>query len=104
MSGITINSGVTLNSGITFVRGPNSITIPLNSDGGISGWGAGNNAASIPYSATIIAEYPVGSIIRFQDNTTSTITQWDPYGPNYIDIVWTGSKINPFPITLIQVL
>ena len=102
MSGIQI-SGAIFTGGSTIRRGPNSLVIPLNNTGGINGWGAGNDSASIPYSATIIAEYPVGSIIRFQDNTTSTITQWDPYGPNYIDIFWTGSKINPFPITLIQV-
>ena len=102
MSGITINNGVTLGVGITFNRGPSSLTIADDGAGGLVGWSS--TSASIPYSATIIAEYPVGSTIRFQDNTTATITQWDDYGPTYIDIFWNTSKSGTiFPITLTQV-
>jgi hypothetical protein len=43
----------------------------------------------------------VGSTITFQDSTTATITQWDDYGPTYIDIFWDTPKVGTiFPITL----
>lgn len=75
------------------------LTIATNDGGGLTGWAA--NSASIPYSATVIAAYPIGSTITFQDNTTATITGWDDYGPTYIDIFWNTSKSGTiFPITL----
>ena len=79
--------------------GSGPLIIPTNDGGGLTGWAPG--AAAIPYSATVIAAYPVGSTITFQDNTTATIVQWDPYAPNYIDIFWDNSKTGTiFPITL----
>ena len=96
-----IGSGITIGSGISLVT-PNVLVIPLNSDGGLTGWSP--TSASIPYGATIISQFPVGSIITFQDSTTSTITQIDDYGPTYIDIFWVGNKTgNIFPITLTSV-
>ena len=75
------------------------LIIPLNSDGGLIGWGAG--AASIPWSTTTVATYPVGTSITWYDNTRATIEGWDPYGPNYIDIFWTPTKSGQlFPIVL----
>ena len=92
--GINIGAGVALSGG-----GPEPLVIPLNSDGGTTGWSS--TSASIPYGATIIATYPVGSTITFQDSTTATITQWDDYGPTYIDIFWNTAKVGTiFPITL----
>ena len=92
--GWSIGAGVLLGGSDT---GP--LVIPLNSDGGTVGYSP--QAASIPYSATVIATYPVGSTITFQDNTTATITQWDDYGPTYIDIFWDTPKVGTiFPITL----
>ena len=92
--GWSIGPGVLLGGSYT---GP--LVISLNSDGGTTGWAPG--AASIPYSATVIATYPVGSTITFQDSTTATITQWDDYGPTYIDIFWDTPKTGTiFPITL----
>jgi hypothetical protein len=78
---------------------PPPLVIPTNDLGGLEGWSP--MSASIPYSPTIVATYPVGSTITFQDGSTSTITQWDPYYPNYIDIFWNTSKSGTiFPITL----
>ena len=75
------------------------LVIPLNSDGGVTGWSP--TSASIPYGATIVATYPVGSTITFQDGSTQTIAGWDSYAPNYIDIFWNTSKTGTiFPITL----
>ena len=77
------------------------LIIPDDGGGGLNGWGGGINAASIPYSATIVATYPVGTSITFRDNTRSTISGWDPYAPNYIDIFWVTAKVNPvFPFVL----
>jgi hypothetical protein len=74
-------------------------TIATNIDGLLTGWATGS--ASIPYSATVIAEYPIDSTITFQDGSTAIITFWDPYGPNYIDLFWDNPKTgNIFPITL----
>ena len=92
--GITIGAGITLTGG-----GPEPLVIPLSDSGGVTGWSS--TSAGIPYSATVIGNYPVGSTITFQDNTTATITQWDPYAPNYIDIFWNTPKTGTiFPITL----
>jgi hypothetical protein len=101
MSSITFGAGITVGAGITADTGipVGGLLIPTNDGGGLTGWAPG--AASIPYSATVIAQYPVGSTITFQDGSTSTITQWDDYGPTYIDIFWVGNKTgNIFPITL----
>ena len=95
---LTIGPGIDIGGGIS-VGTSSSLTIATNSDGGLGTWAPG--AASIPYSATVIGDYPVGSTITFQDNTTATITQWDDYGPVYIDIFWDNSKTGTiFPITL----
>ena len=92
--GITIGAGVALTGG-----GPEPLVIPLSDTGGLTGWSP--TAAGIPYSATVIATYPIGSTITFQDGSTSTIAGWDDYGPTYIDIFWVGNKTgNIFPITL----
>ena len=92
--GINIGAGVALSGG-----GPEPLVIPTNDGGGLTGWSS--TSASIPYSATVIAQYPVGSTITFQDSTTATITQWDDYGPTYIDIFWNTPKVGTiFPITL----
>lgn len=95
-------TGTSIVGGITITPPPplpQTLVIPTNDGGGLTGWAPG--AAAIPYSATVIAEYPVGSTITFQDNTTATIVQWDPYAPNYIDIFWNNSKTGIlFPITL----
>jgi hypothetical protein len=92
--GINIGAGVALSGG-----GPEPLVIATNDAGGLTGWSS--TSASIPYSATVIATYPVGSTITFQDNTTATITQWDDYGPTYIDIFWNTPKVGTiFPITL----
>jgi len=97
---VTIGPGWSIGPGV-LLGGPDTgpLVIPLNSDGGTTGWST--QSASIPYSATVIATYPVGSTITFQDNTTATITQWDDYGPTYIDIFWNTPKSGTiFPITL----
>ena len=94
--GIGIGGGIFIGTG-TPPGGP--LVIPTNNFGGLTGWSP--TSASIPYSPTVIATYPVGSTITFQDGSTSTITQWDDYGPTYIDIYWVGSKTGTiFPITL----
>lgn len=102
LPGIQIGGGIDIGSGIfmgTGVPPGGPLVIPTNDGGGLTGWGA--QAASIAYSATVINDYPVGSTITFQDNTTATITQWDDYGPLYIDIFWDTAKTgNIFPITL----
>ena len=92
--GINIGAGVALSGG-----GPEPLVIPFSDTGGLTGWSP--TAAGIPYSATVIATYPIGSTITFQDGSTSTIAGWDDYGPTYIDIFWVGNKTgNIFPITL----
>ena len=95
-SGITIGPGIDIDSS---PPGPPPLFIPLSDTGGVTGWSS--TSAGIPYSATVIATYPVGSTITFQDSTTATITQWDDYGPTYIDIFWNTPKVGTiFPITL----
>ena len=92
--GIEIGAGIALTGG-----GPEPLVIPLSDTGGLTGWSP--TAAGIPYSATVIATYPIGSTITFQDGSTSTIAGWDDYGPTYIDIFWVGNKSGTiFPITL----
>ena len=97
---IVFEGGVDIGGGIHIGIPDPGLIIPLNSDGGTTGWSA--VSASIPYSGTVIAAYPVGSTITFQDSTTSTIDAWDPYpGGGYIDIFWVGNKSGTiFPITL----
>ena len=97
---VTIQNGINIGPGVTLTGGgPAPLVIPLNSDGGTTGWS--QQSASIPYSATVIGNYPVGSTVTFQDNTTATIIQWDPYSPLYIDIFWsTPISGTIFPITL----
>jgi hypothetical protein len=96
-----ITGGLRITGGIKFDSIPPPITliIATNGDGGLGGWSAG--AASISYSNTVIATFPIGSKITFQDNTTATIVGWDPYAPLYIDIFWDTPKTGDlFPITL----
>ena len=95
---VTIGPGWSIGAGWT-LGGSGPLVIPLSDTGGVTGWSS--TSAGIPYSATVIAEYPVGSTITFQDSTTATITQWDDYGPTYIDIFWDTPKVGTiFPITL----
>ena len=95
---VTIGPGWSIGPGWT-LGGSGPLVIPLSDTGGVTGWSS--TSAGIPYSATVIATYPVGSTITFQDNTTATITQWDDYGPTYIDIFWDTPKVGTiFPITL----
>ena len=95
---VSIGPGWTIGAG-WFVGGSGPLVIPLNNTGGTTGWGP--DSASIPYSATVISDYPVGSTITFQDGSTSTIIQWDNYGPTYLDIFWATPKVGTiFPITL----
>ena len=94
--GWSIGPGVSLGTGVSPTP---PLVIPLSDTGGVTGWSS--TSAGIPYSATVIATYPVGSTITFQDSTTATITQWDDYGPTYIDIFWNTPKVGTiFPITL----
>ena len=96
---IVFEGGINIGGGIDVGLPDPGLTIPTNDGGGLTGWAPG--AASIPYSATVIAAYPVGSTITFQDSTTATIVQWDDYGPLYIDIFWNNSKTGTiFPIIL----
>ena len=96
---LTIGPGIDVGGGIHIGLPNPGLTIATNSDGGLGTWAPG--AASIPYSATVIGDYPVGSTITFQDSTTAIIVQWDDYGPLYIDIFWDNSKTGTvFPITL----
>ena len=95
---VTIGPGWSIGAGWT-LGGSGPLVIPLSDTGGVTGWSS--TSAGIPYSATVIATYPVGSTITFQDNTTATITQWDDYGPTYLDIFWDTPKVGTiFPITL----
>ena len=95
-NGINIGPGIDINSS---PPAPPPLVIPVSDTGGVTGWNP--QAAGIPYSPTVIATYPVGSTITFQDSTTATITQWDDYGPTYIDIFWDTPKTGTiFPITL----
>lgn len=73
--------------------------IATNNTDGLTGWDS--QALSVAYSPTLISSYPVGSTITFQDGSTATITQWDDYGPSYIDLFWDTPKTGIlFPITL----
>ena len=96
---LVIGPGIVIGGGITLSKETPTLVIPLSDTGGVIGFSP--TAAGIPYSATVIATYPVGSTITFQDSTTATITQWDDYGPTYIDIFWDTPKVGTiFPITL----
>ena len=97
---ISIGGGISIGGNVKVTLELPSLVIPLNSDGGVTGWSS--TSASIPYGATIIATYPAGtSTITFQDGSTQTIAAWDDYGPTYIDIFWNTPKVGTiFPITL----
>ena len=97
---VSVGAGWSIGAGVKLGGGnPGPLVIPLSDTGGVTGWSS--TSAGIPYSATVIATYPVGSTITFQDSTTATITQWDDYGPTYIDIFWDTPKVGTiFPITL----
>ena len=96
---IVIGGGISIGGGINVTLELPSLVIATNDTGGLTGWAPG--AAGIPYSPTVIATYPIGSTITFQDSTTAIIVQWDDYGPLYIDIFWDNSKTGTvFPITL----
>ena len=76
-----------------------SITIATNDGGGLNGWNS--NALAVAYSPTLISEFPVGSTIVWQDNSTAIIVQYDPYPPHYIDIFWDTPKSGTlFPIVI----
>ena len=101
---LTIGPGIDIGGGIIIgtPSAPNVLVIPLNDAGGLTGWSP--QSASIPYSPTVISQFPIGSTITFQDNTTATIGFWDDYGPIYIDIFWDTPKTGDlFPITLTSV-
>lgn len=73
--------------------------IATNDTGGLTGWGS--QALAVTYSSTLISTYPVGSTITWQDGSIATITGYDPYAPNYIDIFWDTPKTGTlFPITI----
>jgi hypothetical protein len=75
------------------------LVIPTNNTGGLGGYSS--QALSIAYDPDVISTYPVGSTITWQDGTTATITQWDDYGPSYIDLFWDTPKTGTlFPITI----
>jgi hypothetical protein len=75
------------------------LVIATNDQGGLGGYSS--QALSIAYDPDVISDYPVGSTITWQDGTTATITQWDDYGPTYIDLFWDTPKTGTlFPITL----
>ena len=94
-------TGLELLGGMTIIPPRPSLTIATNDSGGLTGWNS--NALSIAYDPTVISTYPVGSTITFQDGSTATITQWDDYGPIYIDLFWDTPKTGTiFPITLQQ--
>ena len=98
---ISIGGGISIGGNVRVTLELPSLVIPLNSDGGVTGWSS--TSASIPYGATIIATYPAGSsTITFQDGSTQTIAAWDPYPEGgYIDIFWNTPKVGTiFPITL----
>ena len=96
---LIIGTGITIGGGITVSKSSLTLVIPLSDTGGVTGWST--TSAGIPYSATVIANFPVGSTITFQNGTTSTISGWDDYGPTYIDIFWVTPKTGTiFPITL----
>ena len=95
---VTIGPGWTIGAG-WFIGGSGPLTIATNDQGGLTGWSP--QSLAISYSPTVISDYPVGSTITFQDGSTATIVQWDPYAPNYIDLFWDTPKTGTlFPITL----
>ena len=101
MSSITFGAGITVGAGITADTGipTGGLTIADDGSGGLVGWSP--QALAIAYNPTVIATYPVGSTITFQDGATATIVQWDDYGPLYIDLFWSPPKTGIlFPITL----
>jgi len=96
--GVQIGAGWSIGPG-WMLGGSGPLTIATNDAGGLTG--CSPQSLAILYSPTVISDYPVGSTIRFQDNTTATITAWDPYAPNYIDLFWDTPKTGTlFPITL----
>ena len=73
--------------------------IATNDGGGLTGWGS--QALAVAYNPTLISTYPVGSTITWQDGSVATITMYDSYAPNYIDIFWDIPKTGTlFPITI----
>ena len=73
--------------------------IATNDGGGLTGWNS--QALAVAYNPTLISTYPVGSTITWQDGSVATITMYDSYGPNYIDIFWDIPKTGTlFPITI----
>ena len=96
---LTIDGGITFGGGINISEPPPTLTIATNDTGGLTGWSP--QSLAVAYNAAIISTYPVGSTITFQDSTTVTITIYDSYAPNYIDIFWDIPKTGTiFPITL----
>jgi hypothetical protein len=87
-------------NGVDTAQVGSALTIADNgTPGGLTGWSS--QALAVAYDANIIGTYPVGSTITFQDGSTATITQWDDYGPIYIDLFWDTPKTGDlFPITL----
>ena len=95
---VSIGPGWSIGPGV-LLGGSGPLTIATNDQGGLTGWSP--QSLAISYSPTVISDYPVGSTITFQDGSTATITQWDPYAPYYIDLFWDTPKSGTiFPITL----
>lgn len=98
---IVVGPGISVGGGIIFTNSPLSLTIATNSDGGLAGWSS--TALSAPYSPTLVSTFPTGSTITFQNGNVATITGWDIYAPNYIDLFWDTPQTPYnvlFPITL----
>jgi hypothetical protein len=95
-------TGLELLGGMTFKSPKPSLIIATSDTGGLIGWSP--QSLAIVYNAAIMSTYPVGSTITFQDGSTATITAYDPYAPNYIDIFWDTPKTGTlFPIRLSNV-
>jgi hypothetical protein len=92
---INIGGGISIGGNVKVTLELPSLVIPLNSDGGVTGWSS--TSASIPYSATVIAAYPVGSTITFQDGSTATIVQWDTLDLFTCDIFWNTPQYSQSP-------
>ena len=94
-------TGFEMLGGMTLRSPKPSLIIATSDTGGLIGWSP--QSLAIVYNADIMSTYPVGSTITFQDGSAVTITMYDPYAPNYIDIFWDTPKSGKlFPITLQQ--
>ena len=98
--GLALPTAGRISNGVDIQQVGSALVIADNgTPGGLVGWSS--QALAIAYDANIISTYPVGSTITWQDGSTATITQWDDYGPLYIDLFWDTPKTGDlFPITL----